>query len=431
MLLDLDGTLVDTMPALRSAYCEFLGRRGVQASDSEFERYNGVPLTDVVEGLARTHGIDGRLEALYSEYLEILAGGYATEAQAMPGASELVEEARARDAKIGVVTSAPHDLALEVLSRIGIGADVLIGGDDISPGKPDPAPYREAMRRTGVASARTVALEDSETGVRSANAAGLRCIAVGAAASSARAWATRRSLEEARPLVSSLLDGKAVAVSATQAEIRVVESDPRCSAIESAAIENAWAVARSANDELFDGELLSVMRWRRSEGALLIDAIVAGYRELVAQRAGASFGIRPLGVSAVTIVGDTVVVGRRSTRVTQYPSRWKLAASGTLPVTEAADPCFHLAAELAEETGIAPQQISSISTLGLIEDLGEDCFDLCYRVDVGGDVSLRSVTGEYSELRLVTLAEARELAQTRESIPGMARMLELLGAVTA
>jgi beta-phosphoglucomutase-like phosphatase (HAD superfamily) len=54
----------------------------------------------------------------------------------------------------------------------------LVSGDDVARSKPAPDCYLAALSRLSLASADCVALEDTETGVRAASAAGIRCIAV-------------------------------------------------------------------------------------------------------------------------------------------------------------------------------------------------------------------------------------------------------------
>ena len=64
------------------------------------------------------------------------------------------------------------------LDSIGVRFPVTVCAADVIRGKPDPEPYRLAAARLGVAPGRSVALEDSPTGIRSAHAAGLTVVAV-------------------------------------------------------------------------------------------------------------------------------------------------------------------------------------------------------------------------------------------------------------
>jgi sugar-phosphatase len=95
----------------------------------------------------------------------------------IPGARRLVRALRG--ATWAVVTSAPGFLAQARLCNVGLPLpEVLISGDAVERGKPDPAPYRLAADRLGLDPADCVVLEDAPAGVRAATGAGMRVIGV-------------------------------------------------------------------------------------------------------------------------------------------------------------------------------------------------------------------------------------------------------------
>ncbi|MFC7642865.1 HAD family hydrolase [Streptosporangium lutulentum] len=97
----------------------------------------------------------------------------------MPGAAELLEEVRLAGLPTALVTSSVRPIAEACLESIGRhNFDRVVTGDDVDRTKPDPEPYRTAVRLLGVEAARCVALEDSPNGVTSATAAGCRVVAV-------------------------------------------------------------------------------------------------------------------------------------------------------------------------------------------------------------------------------------------------------------
>ncbi|NLU70571.1 HAD family phosphatase [Streptomyces sp. HNM0574] len=98
----------------------------------------------------------------------------------LPGAGELL--ARLRDEGLPVAVASAADAAwvrrwLDHF-RIAEYVDVVVGGDEVDGRKPDPAVYLEAAARLGVPPARCVAFEDSLTGIRAAQAAGITVTAV-------------------------------------------------------------------------------------------------------------------------------------------------------------------------------------------------------------------------------------------------------------
>jgi len=174
LFLDLDGTLADSLTAMRGVYDEFLRAFGVCGSDAEFATLNGPPLVTVVDTLRTTHGLPGRLDTLVRAYGDMVIEAQAA-APPATGAAAVLRAARGRGVRVAVVSSGTRGGILRWLARTGLDAlvDEVVGGDEVGRGKPDPAPYRLALHRLGCGAARSLAVEDSPQGARAAVAAGL------------------------------------------------------------------------------------------------------------------------------------------------------------------------------------------------------------------------------------------------------------------
>lgn len=98
----------------------------------------------------------------------------------MPGLDTLIAWVDDHGLQKAAVTNAPRANAEQMLSAIGRQQwfDTLVIGDECSAAKPDPEPYRAAMRTLGVTPAECVAFEDSPSGARAAVAAGVHTIGV-------------------------------------------------------------------------------------------------------------------------------------------------------------------------------------------------------------------------------------------------------------
>ena len=81
---------------------------------------------------------------------------------------------------VAIVSGAFRAEIEPVVEAAGIAGDVttLVAADDVTKGKPHPEGYLRALERLEVEPADAVAFEDTEAGVASAKAAGLRCLAV-------------------------------------------------------------------------------------------------------------------------------------------------------------------------------------------------------------------------------------------------------------
>jgi beta-phosphoglucomutase-like phosphatase (HAD superfamily) len=81
---------------------------------------------------------------------------------------------------LGLASSSPRRLIDAVLESAGLvdQFDVIVSTEEAGAGKPSPEVYLDVVRRLGVNPERTVAIEDSSNGLRSAARAGLRLIAI-------------------------------------------------------------------------------------------------------------------------------------------------------------------------------------------------------------------------------------------------------------
>lgn len=98
--------------------------------------------------------------------------------QARPGIHRLLDELEDKGIALHVATTGTRTWVEPLLDRVfGPRFATVVTGTEVPEMKPSPAVYREVLRLTGLTADRTVAVEDSANGVRSAVAAGLRCVA--------------------------------------------------------------------------------------------------------------------------------------------------------------------------------------------------------------------------------------------------------------
>jgi HAD superfamily hydrolase (TIGR01509 family) len=177
--VDLDGTLADSVTALRSLYFSFLAEFGATGSEEEFQLLNGPPLRRVVEVLKELHQLPGEPSQLLDRYMARLQAAHESALPAA-GASVVLSQARHRGWRTGVVTSSPREAALAWLRRTALMEmiDVVVGGDDVASGKPAPEPYLRAIALCNCTATRSIAVEDSVIGAASATAAGLQTFVI-------------------------------------------------------------------------------------------------------------------------------------------------------------------------------------------------------------------------------------------------------------
>lgn len=139
---------------------ELLGKSGVLAGEF-LSRTLGLPAT---AGLR----LVGEMDELVFEALE--AG-----VEPMPGAVELLDALAAAGIPRALCSNSPRPFVERATKRADVARhfDVMVTGDDVENGKPEPDPYLETARLLGVAPADCVVLEDSPPGAMSGHRAGM------------------------------------------------------------------------------------------------------------------------------------------------------------------------------------------------------------------------------------------------------------------
>ncbi|MFQ5872839.1 MAG: HAD family hydrolase, partial [Dehalococcoidia bacterium] len=97
-----------------------------------------------------------------------------------PGVHELLDGMKARGLRLGLASSSQGNWVEAVLTTLGIQDrfDVVVSGEMVTKGKPDPEIFLTTARRLAVESARCLVIEDSPHGIRAGKRAGMRVMAV-------------------------------------------------------------------------------------------------------------------------------------------------------------------------------------------------------------------------------------------------------------
>jgi sugar-phosphatase len=176
LLLDLDGTLVDSHAAVERSWRRWAAGVGV-TPESFLHTVHGRPGHEVMAEV-----LPGRpVEANHADSRELLAWELRDTAgvRALPGASELLELLAGWP--WAVVTACPETLAGARLAAAGLPRpEVLVTADQLTVGKPDPQGFLLAARRLSLEPAGCVVFEDAPAGVAAGLAAGMAVVGLGA-----------------------------------------------------------------------------------------------------------------------------------------------------------------------------------------------------------------------------------------------------------
>lgn len=181
LLFDMDGTMVDSMPAHARSWETFTRRHEVRLSVQEVLRRttgrNGVECIrelfgpDVPE--ERALALIGEKEAIYREV-------FGREFREVAGFGAFAQQALARGLKLAVATAGDrHNIAfaLEHL-KLPQPPHAIVGGDEGIAGKPEPDLFLEAARRVRTPGAECIVFEDAPFGIEAARRAGMRAVAI-------------------------------------------------------------------------------------------------------------------------------------------------------------------------------------------------------------------------------------------------------------
>ncbi len=178
IMFDFNGTLSHDEPLLLRIYQRLFARHGKPLPAQQyFDRLAGLSEEAIVGGWL---GVEGPLlESLVAERIEAYASEAGDGATVTEPVRAAVRYAAAR-VPVAIVSGAFRAEIEPVVAAAGIAGELtaIVAADDVDRGKPHPEPYLTALELLGIDPGEAVALEDTEVGIASAKAAGVRCLAV-------------------------------------------------------------------------------------------------------------------------------------------------------------------------------------------------------------------------------------------------------------
>ena len=177
VIFDLDGVLVDSEQVWDEARQEVVSEHGGTWSGSATRDMLGMSSKEWPVYLVEALGVQLTAEEINDAVVQAMLDGYEHHLPLLPGAKEAIDRL-SRRYTLGLASSSNRPVIDLVLDRMGVTAKfkATVSSEEVARGKPAPDVYLEAMRRLGVTSG--VAIEDSENGIKSAHAAGLRVLAI-------------------------------------------------------------------------------------------------------------------------------------------------------------------------------------------------------------------------------------------------------------
>jgi len=170
VLLDLDGTLIDSIASVERSWIQWCSEYGVDPV--RLLGFHGIPAARVIETLLP----EGDRVAAFERIRDLEVADVA-DIVVLPGAAALLAALADGGVPTAIVTSGTRDLAEARIAATGLThPPVVVTASDVERGKPWPDPWLEGARRLGVDPADCVVVEDAVAGLRAGRAAGCRAL---------------------------------------------------------------------------------------------------------------------------------------------------------------------------------------------------------------------------------------------------------------
>ena len=180
LLLDLDGTLLDTAPDMAAALNALRREHGLPEIEFAALRPQVSHGAAALVRLGFPTARDAEFEGLRRRFLALYRGALATHTRLFPGYDAVFDALAARAVPWGIVTNKPGWLTEPLLAALDLAtrAGCVVSGDTLAERKPHPAPLLHAAALLGVDPAACVYAGDAERDIVAGRAAGMATVAV-------------------------------------------------------------------------------------------------------------------------------------------------------------------------------------------------------------------------------------------------------------
>ena len=183
ILIDLDGTLIDSVPDLAFCVDAMMNELGLPVrGEAAVRNWVGNGVERLVQR-ALCNDLDGQPEAAQFEralpvFMRLYQENTSQRSCLYPGVREGLDLLQAQAYRLGCVTNKAERFTLPLLRDKGIldRFELVVSGDTLEKKKPDPMPLLYAAERFGVAPADSLMVGDSRSDVKAARAAGFRVV---------------------------------------------------------------------------------------------------------------------------------------------------------------------------------------------------------------------------------------------------------------
>ena len=180
VLFDLDGTLVESMSMWGDIDVDYLKKFHIPVPEGLQKAIEGLSMYQTAVYFKENFAIEDSLEEIMDEWNRMAYEKYTTEIPLKPGARAFLNGLKDKNIPCGIATSNSRILTEAILKshQVENYFSVMVTGDEITNGKPDPEVYLEAAKKMGVAPEHCLVFEDIPFGIIAGKRAGMTVCAV-------------------------------------------------------------------------------------------------------------------------------------------------------------------------------------------------------------------------------------------------------------
>lgn len=183
-IFDLDGVIVDTVPAHYVAWKVMADELNIPFDEEENEHLKGVSRVDSMKHILALGNLEKTDEEVLAYtvrkneiYVDIISS--MTPTDILPGVLDLIDLLKVNGIAIAIGSSSKNTPTILKAVNLDKAFEVIIDGSDVTNSKPDPEVFLKGAAGLGLSPADCIVIEDAISGVEASKRAGMKCIGVG------------------------------------------------------------------------------------------------------------------------------------------------------------------------------------------------------------------------------------------------------------
>lgn len=179
-IFDMDGTLIDSMPAWEKLGEDYLNQKGIKVPENLNEIINAMSMTESANYFRREFGIKASVKKIISDINKLIEDKYRYEIPLKPYVKEYLSSLKSHGVTMCIATATPLELAEAALKRLNVLQyfSYIVCCDEAGAGKTKPDVYYLAIEKMGAKVEDTIVYEDADYAMKTAKKAGFYTIGV-------------------------------------------------------------------------------------------------------------------------------------------------------------------------------------------------------------------------------------------------------------